>query len=96
MSDNLLSPESLLDFEFDWTDQGEDPWLAEGETIVSYEVAPVPPGSITVADKSEVGGVITYWLTGGVVGTEVKMKCSIETSAGRKDNRSTVVRIAER
>lgn len=82
-------PEAVLDYEVDWTS-----WLAVGETITARTVT-VPAG-ITKNSDSEAGGVVTVWLSGGTAGTSYTIECLITTSAGRTDERSFTVKVAER
>lgn len=89
MTTFMKDPESVLDYEFDWT-----AWLADEETISSHAVT-VPAG-ITNASDSEDAGVVTVWLSGGTANTRYTIECKITTSAGRTDERSFQVSVKER
>ena len=85
--------DAVLDYAFDWNDT-TDPWLATGETISSYTVT-VETG-LTKDSDSHASGVVTVWLSGGTVGTTYRVECEITTSAGRKDERSMWIKVAQR
>ena len=78
-----------LDFTFDWSD-----WLATGETISTFTIT--EDTGITSGTESQSGGIVTYWLSGGTVGTNYKVACKIVTSAGRTDERSVTVKVVNR
>jgi len=39
---------------------------------------------------------VTVWLSGGTVGVDYSVACKIVTSAGRTDERTVTIRIAQR
>ena len=100
MADNdfLKDPDAVLDYVFDWkassNGTGDSDWLASGETISSHTVT-VETG-LTKDSDSESGGQVTVWLSGGTAGTDYDVSCEIETSAGRTDERTVLVRVRER
>ena len=89
----LKDPSAELDFAFDWNDS-TDPWLASGETISSHVIT-VDTG-LTKDSSSEASGVVTVWLSGGTAGENYKVACLIETSAGRKDERTIWIKVTNR
>ena len=64
----LKDPFGDLDWAFNWnlTEDGKLPWLAEGETIKEYWI--VADTGITVANYVNNNGCITIWISGGVIG----------------------------
>jgi len=75
-------PTATLDYAFNWTT-----WLQPGESIASAEVT-VPSG-ITLSTPAAInGGIVTFWLSGGVLGQVYEISCEITTSQGRTDSRS--------
>ena len=88
MSTFLKDPDAVLDYAFDWT-----AWLDDGETISSHTVT---VDGLTKDSDAENGGVVTVWLSGGTDGQEASAACLIETSAGRTDERTIVLRVRER
>ena len=82
-------PEAVLDYSFDWT-----AWLAPGETIVSYVLT--IPGGITKTSDGEAGGVVTFWLSGGLANTRYRIECLIVTSDDRADERSISIKVVDR
>lgn len=81
--------DAVLDYTFNWSD-----WLAEGETISTFVIT--EDTGITSATESQVDGVVTYWLSGGTVGTTYRVACKIVTSAGRTDERSVYIKVVQR
>lgn len=86
-------PDATLDFLFDWTD-----WLQSAETISSHTVtiSPTGTGALTLDSSSVNSGIVTAWLSAGVLGTVYDVACSIETSDSRIDERTMRIRIQER
>ena len=86
---NIKDPSAVLDWMFDWSD-----WLASGETIIDHTIT-VDTG-ITNDSSTEDAGKVTVWLSGGTAGENYKVACLIETSAGRKDERTIWIKVVER
>ena len=85
----LKDPSAVLDYVFDWTE-----WLATGETITDHTIT--ADTGITVDSSTESDGKVIVWLSGGTAGINYKVACLVETSAGRTDERTLWVKIAER
>lgn len=85
----VLDPQARLDFAFDWTE-----WLAAGETITAFTTT--ADTGVTVDSSSQTGGLVTVWLTDGVLGSTARVTCHVTTSAGRADDRSITVRVVDR
>ena len=85
----LKDPAAILDWVFDWSS-----WLASGETITSHVIT-VPTG-ITKDSSTEAAGKVTVWLSGGTAGMSYSVACKIATSAGRTDERTIWVQVADR
>ncbi len=85
----VKDPDSNLDYGFDWSG-----WLADGETI-STSTWSVPAG-LTAGASSHAGTGTTIWLSGGTEGNEYRVTNRIETSAGRIDERSHIIKVKER
>jgi len=92
--------EAVLEWYFDWkaltNGSGATNWLADGETITSYEV--VVPVGLTLDSHASINGatVVRAWLSGGVDGQDYRVTCRITTSAGRTDERSMRIRVRPR
>lgn len=80
-------PDAVLDWQLDLTD-----WL-EGDTIQS---ATVDGGGLTVGNVVTTDTSITVWLSGGTAGTNYTVRIRFTTTAGRTDDRSITVVVAER
>ena len=85
----LKDPSAVLDYAFDWNE-----WLATGETITDHTIT--ADTGITVDSSTEDAGKVTVWLSGGTAGENYKVACLIETSAGRKDERTIWIKVANR
>lgn len=83
-------PNAILDYIFDWSD-----WLDENETINSHQIL-VECGSVVVDSNERDGAQITVWLSGGNEQETARVVCRITTSAGRVDDRSLWLSIANR
>ena len=102
----LKDPDAVLDYKFDWapatneTPGGSSDWLASGETIETYTltVAPVEVGGLVVDSDAltDSDTSVTCWLSGGTAGTTYAITCHIVTNAGREDDRTVYVPVAER
>lgn len=89
-----------LDYTFDWNftdDLDEDPWLEDGETIVSYDVVSSNPDELSVILVMHNSGKVTAWVTGGVVGSSYILTCHVETSnvPSRIEKRMATIKIVE-
>ena len=86
----IKDPDSVLDYAFDWGTH----WLQTSETIESHVVT-VSSG-LTNDSDSESDGVVTTWLSGGVVGQQYDVACKITTNLGRTDERTIEIKVEER
>ena len=86
----IKDPDAVLDYAIDWGSE----WLCIGESINSYIIT-VDTG-LTKDSNSEVGGIITMWLSGGTAEEDYVVACKIVTSAGRTEERSILIRCRER
>ncbi|MEN7529351.1 hypothetical protein [Cupriavidus sp. DL-D2] len=87
-------PAAVLDYCFDWSG-----WLTDGETIPDGGAVITAPGLTINPDGKTTqieGGKVVFWLGGGVAETFCDVSCQISTSAGRKDRRTSTLRIAPR
>lgn len=81
-------PQAVLDYLWDWA-----AWL-NGDTISSHSVS-VPTG-ITLASSAHTDTTVKAWLSGGTAGLDYKVTSHITTVAGRQDERTILIRAAER
>ena len=82
-------PSAILDWAYDWTD-----WLAAAETITDHTIT--ADTGITVDSSTEDTGKVTVWLSGGTAGINYKVACLVKTSAGRTDERTIWIKVANR
>lgn len=87
----LHDPASVLDYRWDWSG-----WLEAGETITGFTVTAPTGITVTTPAVSQVGGIVTAWLTSGTPPTIYPIVCHITTSAGRQDDRTIVLRAQNR
>lgn len=88
MLTKTIRPAAELDFVFDWGGPAPGPWLATGESIASSSCA-VEGVAVKLSDATA-GGAVTAWVrcnADAPAGAQVSIRCSIVTSAGRKDSR---------
>lgn len=84
----VKDPAARLDYAVDWS-----AWLPEGDTVAAAEWL---PGGLTVDGTSLAGAVATVWLTGGTPGVTYRVTCRVTTTAGRIDDRTMRIFVAER
>lgn len=89
MREFLKDPDAVLDYVFNWAD-----WLAAGETISTSSIT-VESG-ITKNSESNTTTTATVWLSGGTEGNRYRITSRVTTSQGRTDDRSAIVRVANR
>lgn len=89
MREFLKDPDAVLDYVFDWSS-----WLSAGETI-STATFTVETG-LTKDSESNTSTTAKVWLSGGTVGERYMITSRVTTNQGRTDDRSAVVRVADR
>lgn len=84
-------PDSLLDYQFDWSE-----WLApDGDAIESHDVI-VGAGLTKVSSAIDPDGqAVTVWLSGGTAGATYNVTCRITTGGGRIDDRTMKVEVKD-
>lgn len=87
--DVVKDPDARLDYPLDWSR-----WLEAFETITSVAFSADP--GIVIDSQSNTTKAATVWLTGGTEGQTYRVVCRVTTSSGRIDDRTFVVRCAER
>ena len=84
-------PDEVLDYQFDWTSR-----LDVAETITTFTVTAQSGLTIEASPApAQVAGVVTYWVSGGTVGTIYGVTCHIVTSTGREWDHTDQFRITE-
>jgi hypothetical protein len=93
MKSFIKDTDAILDFQFNWAE-----WLTDNETIEEYEIIIMPEDedAIEVDDDEELNGVVTVWLSGGILGRKYSVTCRITTDQGRTDDRTMNIRCVER
>jgi hypothetical protein len=83
--------DAKLDYGVDWS-----AWLGT-DTIVASTWTVEGPGSALILSDDDFSPTITsFWLDGGTTGQSYTLTNHITTAAGREDDRSITVSIAER
>lgn len=86
----LKDPDAILDYSWDWTD-----WLADvADTISSKTIIAQSP--LVVVSSSVVSGIVTAFISGGVVGTTYSVTARINTVGGRIDDRTIYLKVKDR
>lgn len=78
-------PDAYLDYVFDWLD-----WL-DGDIITSASW--IVDTGLTQVKSTNTVSTATVWLSGGNIENTYKVKNNIITSAGRRDDRTFIVKI---
>jgi hypothetical protein len=76
-------PDSAKDYQVDWSS-----WLVEGDIITAHQLIVAPPDGLVVTNDSHDATTVTYWVSGGEVGSVTKVTCRITTTVGRIDDRT--------
>ena len=106
LEDPFKDPDAILDYAFNWrpseSDVEKGPYLAEDEDIAVDPVTGDKKIIITVEEGLDLirfyenNGLVTVWLSGGEVDHDYLVSCFIETTQGRADERSIIIRVKER
>jgi hypothetical protein len=83
-------PNAVLDYTFDWTD-----WLALVSDTIST-VTVTGAGGVTIQSSTQVGALVTAWVSGGVASTVASVTCRIVTAGGRTEERTIYLLVQER
>lgn len=81
-------PQATLDYTVDWS-----AWLGTDTIATSTWVL---DAGITQTNASLSGALATVWVSGGSVGNTYSVTNRITTAAGRTDDRSILIRVADR
>lgn len=85
----IKDPAARLDYTWDWS-----AWLATGETIATHVVD--TPAGITLDTSTADATSVTAWLTGGELGRNHAVPCTITSSQGRTDTRTIEIAVRDR
>lgn len=86
----VKDPSARLEYSVDWTD-----WLALVVDTVSSFTWDVPVG-LTNDGEAAAGGLATVWLTGGALGVDYRVVCTITTAGNRIDQRTVTIQVRDR
>lgn len=93
-------PSAVLDYRFDWraltNGTGKSDWLASGETISTHTVTATTGLTVDSSSLTDTSSSVTAWLSGGTAGETYTVTCQIVTTAGRTDERSITIIVAQR
>lgn len=86
-------PQAKLDYTWPWGSRG---WLEDDETITSSTIT--APTGVTVTDKvvTPENDVVAWVTVAATVRGTVSIPCHIETSKGRKDDRTLTLIVGNR
>jgi len=85
----IKDPQAILDYNIDWND-----WLINGDTISSSSWT-LSTG-ITLQSSSVTDGVTTAWISGGTLGTTYYATNRIDTTQGRREERTITLIIEDK
>jgi len=84
----VKDPDATLDYKADWT-----LWL-DGDTI--SQSSWIIPADLTKEAEAVGDTTATVWLSGGTLGRKYEVVNRINTSAGRTDDRTFIIRIRQK
>lgn len=91
-------PNAKLDYWFDWNVAGltGKTWL-DGDTLVNGCTVTCADPTVTITSVTHTDTTVGCWVavTSATV-SPVKLKCHIVTAAGREDDRTMLITVAER
>lgn len=97
----IKDPDAVLDYQWDFAPLtnarpgAKSDWLQSGETIDAATVT--AEAGLTVDAHSISGGTaVTAWLSGGTAGNTYTVRCRINTSFNRIDDRSIEIVVKDR
>jgi hypothetical protein len=101
MADTFIKdPDATLDYKFDWkaltNGTGTSDWLATAETISSHTIDADSGITVDSSALSDANTSVTVWLSGGTAGVDYAVRCEIDTSASRTDERTMTIQCRER
>jgi hypothetical protein len=80
-------PDAVLDYSWNWAT-----WLGS-DTIASYVIE---VDGVTLNSDSRNVSVVTAWLSGGTAGETATATCRVTTAAGRTEDRTIYLDVADR
>ena len=89
MASFIKDPDSVLDYQFDWS-----LWLEAGDEIDTSTWA-VPAGITKDSDVNTID-TTTIWLSGGTLHEKYEIVNRIVTAGGRTDERTITMRIKQK
>lgn len=96
----LKDPDAVLDYLFDWkastNGNGTTDWLATSETIIDHTVTASSGLTVDSSATANTATSVQAWLSGGTAGNSYTVRCHIQTSANREDDRTMTIRCVER
>jgi hypothetical protein len=88
---NTKTPAEVLDFTFDFSDE----MASMPDDTITGQVVSASGGS-ALGDVVRVGNLVTFWLSGGTIGTSTTVECRISTMGGRTIARSMAIAVVAR
>lgn len=96
----VKDPDAVLDYKFDWkaltNGNGSSDWLQSGETLSAHTIDADTGITVDSSALSDTNTSVTVWLSGGTAGTDYAVRCEVDTSASRTDERTMMVAVRER
>jgi hypothetical protein len=100
MSTFTKDPDAVLDYKFDWKSnsngRGFTDWLDTSEIISSHTITASTGITVDSSELADTNTSVITWLSGGTADTSYTVACEIVTSAGRTDERTITINVAER
>lgn len=89
----VKDPNAVLDYVFDWTD-----WLDALPDTINSATSAIESGTGTIVQTLVVGKTVVVWVSGGVVGETIALRCRITTNStpARVDDRTVYLKVKER
>jgi hypothetical protein len=86
-------PNAVLDYIFDWT-----AWLVADviQTATPAIIDFATTGGVIDSSAISGGNKVIVWVSGGIVGQTIGLRCRIATTGGRTDDRTVYLKVKER
>jgi hypothetical protein len=91
----VKDPAGVLDYPINFGDPA-DSWLENGDQLIAATAVSADANLTVNSVTFTPGGLVTAWISGGVAGVNYPVVYEVTTAAGRKDQRTLIIKCKER